>query len=88
MRQGWVAILAAMSRDPKTQLAMKQSDGPREEPRRINALEATQEAMRMVERMQRLFQNSLRTLLGLRRNRQPFIINQSAQVNVAVGPPS
>lgn len=85
IRQDWVAILAAMSHGPKTQHELAQSGTANDNTRRISALEATQEALRMVERMQRLYQNTLRTLLSLRRVRAPFIINHSAQVNVAVG---
>jgi hypothetical protein len=63
LRLQWVTVLAMQSSEP----ALPQRVFvPESQPRRLSALEATAEAMRMVERFQRLFQNSLCLLLKLR----------------------
>jgi hypothetical protein len=85
LRQDWVAILATTSSDPKTRVEGQRRGAADENPRRITALEANREATQMVERLQRLFQNTMRTLLSLRRVKAPFIVQHSGQVNVAVG---
>jgi hypothetical protein len=48
-------------------------------------VQATAEAARMVERMQRLQQAAIRTLLNLRRTRANVTVRNTGPVNVALG---
>lgn len=73
VRLYWLRVLAGRSHQPAKFHAPDHA---------IKALEAG----RMIERMQRLYQNALRTLLSLRRGKGPTIIQRSGQVNVTVGP--
>ena len=86
MRQTWVRILSMMAHEPDTILRMRRRGERSNGERTQDAAQATLEAARMVERLQRLYQNALRTLLSLRRGRAPFIVQRSGQVNVAMGP--
>jgi len=86
MRRHWVSILSTMSRQPQTIVRLLRRDSRSTEERTQHAAQSTMEAARMVERLQRMYQNALRTLLGLRRGRAPFIVQRSGQVNVAMGP--
>ena len=84
LRQQWLGVLALHSDEPAARPGQRLR-GAGEEPRRLSAAEATQEAARMVERLQRLFESALRTLLSLRRGRGPLFVRGSGPVNVAVG---
>jgi hypothetical protein len=86
MRQRWVTILSMMGREPETILRMRRRGVRSDRERALDAAEGTLEAARMVERLQRLYQNTLRTLMSLRRGRAPFIVQRRGQVNVAMGP--
>jgi hypothetical protein len=84
VRLWWIGVLAMRSRDPMT-VTNRKFRGEREEERRQNAAEATFEAGRMVERLQRLFQNAVRLLVNLRRGKATVVYQRSGQVNVGVG---
>lgn len=84
LRQEWVGILATIVQDPRLRLLSGRPCERGEEPRQVTAVQANQEAMHMIERLQRLYQNALRTLLNLRRGKSP-IVRQPQQINVAVG---
>jgi|SRR5262245_48270076 len=86
IRRQWIAILSLQSREPQTIIDLRRRDEPKRDRRRLGAADATIAAARMVDRLQRLYQNALRTLLSLRRTRGLFIVQRSGQVNVAVGP--
>jgi hypothetical protein len=85
VRQWWIGVLAMRSRDPLT-VANRQGQGDRGDERYQSAAEATFEAGRMVERLQRLYQNAVRLLVGLRRGKSPVVFQRSGQVNVTAGP--
>jgi hypothetical protein len=63
LRTQWVAVLAMHSREPALP---QRAYVPESEPRRLSAVESTAEAVRMVESLQRLFQNTLRVLVKAR----------------------
>lgn len=85
IRLQWVRIISLWSRDPRIQLSLQMPDYQRVEKRDLTAAQANLEAIRMVERLQRLYQNALRTLLNSRRSKSAFIVQRSGQVNVALG---
>ena len=84
VRQWWVGVLAMRSRDPLT-LTHRKAQADRTDERRQTAVEATAEAGRMVERLQRLYQNAVRLLLSLRRGKATVVYQRTGQVNVGVG---
>ena len=85
-RHQWLQILALKSTDPRTITALER-DWERKIPKRnVSALDATREALSMVQRMQQLYQNALRMLMRLRQSAPPVIVRNAAQVNVAAGP--
>jgi hypothetical protein len=84
VRLWWVGVLAARSRDPLAQ-ANRKAKSDSADDRRQSAAEATVEAGRMVERLQRLSQNAVRLLVHLRRGSSTTIFQRSGQVNVGVG---
>jgi hypothetical protein len=84
-RRKWIGVVAMRSQQPVTLLSHARR-GERAEPRRQDSAEATQEAMRMVERLHRLYHNALRMLLSLRRGKAQVIVRQAGQVNLAAGP--
>jgi hypothetical protein len=84
VRRWWVGVLAMRSREPAT-IVGRRRQGDRGEDRRQTAAEATAEAGRMVERLQRLYQNTLRLLVSLRRGKPTVVYQRSGQVNVGVG---
>lgn len=86
IRAGWLRILSTMSREPETQTTLRRPVHDRKQPRTFDAAHATSEAMRMVERLQRLYHNALRTLVNMRRGKSAFIVQRSGQINVAMGP--
>jgi hypothetical protein len=88
VRREWVRILSWLSRHPKTVDGYQRNgDYVEERDRRtIGAVQATAEAARMVERLQRLQQAAVRTLLGLRRTRAAVTVRNTGPVNVALGP--
>jgi hypothetical protein len=83
VRQWWVGVLAMRSREPQTLIGRRRA-GPGDE-RKQTAAEATAEAGRMVERLQRLYQNAVRLLLSLRRGKATVVYQRTGQVNVGVG---
>lgn len=83
VRRQWIGILAMLSREPRTILSLERQDNSAEKPRRMTAADATREAVRMVERLHRLYHATLRTLLSLRRSQSPVIVRRAGQVNVA-----
>jgi hypothetical protein len=88
VRREWVRILSYLSRHPRTVVGY-QTNGeyvPERDRRTIGAVQATAEAARMVERLQRLQQAAVRTLLGLRRTRATVTVRNTGPVNVALGP--
>jgi hypothetical protein len=84
LRRAWLGVLALHSGDPAA-LPARRRRGEADEPRRLTAAEPTAEAVRMVERLQRLFQAALRLFLAQRRRRVPLVFHGSGPVNVAVG---
>jgi hypothetical protein len=86
IRQRWMCVISHWSREPTMQHSLRDPDYMRLNKRQINAAEANQEAMRMVERLQRLYQNALRTLMNSRRGKSAFIVQRARQMNVAFGP--
>jgi hypothetical protein len=84
-RRKWIGIVSMRSQEPATLLSHARR-GDRAEPRRQDSAEATQEAMRMVERLQRLYHNALRMLLSLRRGKAQVIVRKAGQVNLSAGP--
>lgn len=86
VRQQWLSVLAMRSRDPVTLLRRKREDDDPVDERRMTAHEQTAEAARMVECLQRLYQNAVRTLNGMRRGRPAVIFQRSGQVNLVNGP--
>ena len=88
VRRDWVRILSYLSRHPKTVDGyQRHGDYVEQRDRRtVGAVQATAEAARMVERMQRLQQAAVRTLLGLRRTGAAVTVRNTGPVNVALGP--
>jgi hypothetical protein len=89
IREQWVKSLAHMSREQEAIYDLKHRRDDlkdRDIKRNISALEATREATNMVERVQRLQQNAIRTLLSLRRTKATFTVRNTGSVNVALGP--
>jgi hypothetical protein len=84
VRQWWVGVLSLRSREPAT-ITRRRTQGDRGDDRRQSAAEATAEAGRMVERLQRLYQNAVRLLLSLRRGKATVVYQRTGQVNVGVG---
>ena len=84
LRMKWLGVLAMQTR--WVPFVADRNALPRDtQPRQLHAAEGTAEAIRMVERLQRLFQNALRSLLNLRRGRGTFIVRGSGPMNFAVG---
>jgi hypothetical protein len=75
-RQWWVGVLSMRSRDPMT-VTNRKFLGEKADERRQSAAEATIEAGRMVERLQRLYQNAVRLLVGLRRGKPTVVYQRS-----------
>jgi hypothetical protein len=86
IRLHWVRITAAISHDHMFELSMLRSNPDRVEERPAVLARVLGESSRMVERMQRLYQKSLNTLLSMRRTRPPIIAPRIGPINVAVGP--
>jgi hypothetical protein len=86
MRRQWVRILSLWSRDPRVQLSLQDPTFQHSERRNLSHAQANLEAARMVERLQRLYQSALRTLVMSRRGKSPFIVQHSGQINIAEGP--
>lgn len=88
VRREWVRILYYLSRHPRTVVGYQMNgEYVKDQDRRtIGAVQATAEAARMVERMQRLQQAAIRTLLGMRRTRAAVTVRNTGPVNVALGP--
>lgn len=86
LRQRWLEVLVKHTR--WLPVIAERGKLPRdEEPRRLSAAKATEEALRMVAQLQRLYQNALRTLLSLRPRSAPSVtVHGSGQVNVALAP--
>jgi hypothetical protein len=86
LRLQWLAVFSMRSRDPETLLQRKRLSDSSESERRLTAHEQTAEAARMVEHIQRLHQNAIRTLLSMRRGKKPTVFQRADQLNVALGP--
>jgi len=84
VRLWWIGVLAMRSRDPFT-VTHRRALGDRSEERKLSTAEATVEAGRMVERLQRLYQNAVRLLVNLRRGKATVVYQRTGQVNVGVG---
>jgi hypothetical protein len=84
-RRKWIGVVSMRSQEPATLLSHERRC-KRDESRRQTSAEATLEAMRMVERLQRLYHNALRMLLSLRRGKAQVIVRKAGQVNLATGP--
>jgi hypothetical protein len=85
MRRRWVEVLGRRSRDPQI-LANQKAAGQKGDERTQTAVGATTEAGRMLERLQRLYQNAVRLLIHLRRGPRTTVIQQSSQINITTGP--
>jgi hypothetical protein len=85
IRLKWVCIASHWSRDPRIQHSLRNRGFPANQKREISAAEANLEAMRMIERLQKLYQRSLRMLLDSRRGKSTFIAQRAKQMNVAIG---
>jgi hypothetical protein len=86
IRLKWVSIASRWSRDPRIQHSLRNREFSGKMKREISAAEANIEAMRMVERLQKLYQNALRMLLDSRRGKSVFIAQRAKQMNFAAGP--
>jgi hypothetical protein len=84
LRQQWVRVLHVVSHEPRTIIELNAENRPPD--RKLGSAGATLEAARMVERMQRLYQSALRTLLGLRRTAAAVTVRNSGPMNLALGP--
>jgi len=85
IRLKWVSIISRWSRDPRIQHSLRNREFLGNKKREISAAEANIEAIRMIERLQKLYQRSLRTLLDSRRGKSAFIVQKAKQMNVAIG---
>lgn len=85
-RMQWMRIVSMWSRDPRIQLSMQIPGYHQTEKRHQSHAEANIEAMRMVERLQKLYQNALRMLLDSRRGKSTFVVQKARQMNFATGP--
>jgi len=85
LRRKWIGILARQTDSPFTLIALADPDRARE-PQTLNSAQSCSKAMQMIERLQRLYQNSLRTFLNIRREKVPAIFQRSSQVNFNLGP--
>jgi hypothetical protein len=83
LRHRWVAILADLTRDPLTLIALR-SRG--KGPERTAPAGAAAEATRVIDRLHRLIQGTVRTLIGLRRAPAAVCVGQVAQLNITAGP--
>jgi hypothetical protein len=86
IRLKWVCIASHWSRDPRIQHSLRNRDFLGNKKREISAAEANIEAIRMIERLQKLYQRSLRMLLESRRGKSVFIAQRAKQMNFAAGP--
>ena len=84
LRLRWLGLLATRSNEPRVALA-PEPRGEGEALRRNAVAAAANDAVRMVERLQRLAHGALRLLTGLRRSQAPLIFRGAGSVNVAVG---
>jgi hypothetical protein len=81
----WLRILSEMSHESETQTTLRYPKPDRDQPRKMDAAEATAEAMRMVERSQGLYLSALRAFLSLRKGKSAFIVQRSGLINLAIG---
>jgi hypothetical protein len=86
IRLRWIKITAAISNDHMLEISMLRSRPDYDDERTAVLTRVLGESSRMVERMQRLYQKSLNTLLSMRRTRPPIIAPRIGPINVAVGP--
>ena len=84
LRLQWTRILHQVSHEPRTIIELNAENRP--DHRKLGSAGATLEAVRMVERLQRLYQGALRALLGLRRGTAAVTVRNTGPMNVAVGP--
>lgn len=85
MRQSWVRLLAFLSRAPQTMLDLQRDRGAGEKAWDKGHAAAAVEAARMIERLQRLYQGAVRTLLSLRRQPATCTVRATGTVNVGLG---
>ena len=89
LRRQWVHLLSYLSHSPFTLTDLVRSAQPdrkEKNPSVAGAVKATVEASRMIDRLQRLTQNAIRTLLNLRRARGSVTVQNSGLMNLNVGP--
>jgi hypothetical protein len=86
LRLKWIGVLSMLTWEPATVNSLgrkfKSDDGSRH----ISKAQTTLEALRLVEHLQRLYQNSLRALLSLRRGKTAVFVRRAGQVNLGAGP--
>ena len=83
LRRHWVAVLTRLSRDRYTIASMKtpaKEDGKHT----LTMAQATFEASRMLERMQRLYQHTLRSLIKVRKDKSSFKWNAPMPIAVVI----
>jgi len=85
LRRSWLAILAEYTDHPAIAYSL---DKPQVHPEKhtLSEFARAKEAIRMVERLQRLFEQALRTLLSLRRGHGRMFVGRVDQLNLAAGP--
>jgi hypothetical protein len=86
MRQCWLGIVSMISHQPAISLSLQSRCENGDEEKRALAANTLIAALRMVERFQRLYQNSLRSLQNLRRAKSALFVGKVGQVNVTSGP--
>ena len=83
LRRHWVAVLACLSRDRYTIASMK-TPVKEQDKQTLTLAQATFDASRMVERMQRFYQNTLRSLLRVRKDKTSFKWNAPMPIAVVI----
>jgi len=86
LRLKWVGVLSMLTQEPATVNALGRKFTSDDGSRHISKAQATLEALRLVECLQRLYQNSLRALLSIRRGKTAVFVRRAGQVNLAGGP--
>jgi hypothetical protein len=86
LRRRWLSLFSELSNHPAMHTFLGRSCDSSDRPRPITASQAVNEAARMVDKMQRLYHHTLKTLLGLRRGKGTVYVGRIDQMTVAVKP--
>lgn len=89
LRRRWLNLFSDLSNHPAMHAFLGRSIDSSDRARPITASQAVNEAARMVDKMQRLYHQTLRTLQGLRRSKTTLFVGHVGQFNLAAtGPQS